>query len=305
MDVRACQGGRREGRGARAGRQGPLHPGDADLPLSRPLDVGPGQVPHPRGGGAGARGAGPDRAGAPPHARRPDRQRGRTEGHRRRDRARSSRPPPSSPRPTPSPIRPSCGRTCWWGREGARGSHGDTMQERQDPPPTPTSRRCHRISWRRSCSATRHAAASSVARHGGASTLLHHALAGPYQFATRVRPAAWIFVDEPELASRPHVSCRTLGMWQPRAMTGTAEDWPISRSRPSWVLRGIIALPTENYDKERKRASMRNVRRSGLWLLDPRRSDLADLRARCQLWLAATAQLSSRSTRSWPRRFPT
>ena len=50
MDVRAVQGGRRRGRRAwcRAGK-GPYHPGDEDLPLSRPLDVRPGQVPHPRG----------------------------------------------------------------------------------------------------------------------------------------------------------------------------------------------------------------------------------------------------------------
>ena len=31
-------------------RQGPVHPRDADLPLSRPLDVRPGEVPHARGG---------------------------------------------------------------------------------------------------------------------------------------------------------------------------------------------------------------------------------------------------------------
>ncbi len=39
-------------------RQGALHPGDADLPLSRPLDVGPGQVSDPRRGPKDARPAG-------------------------------------------------------------------------------------------------------------------------------------------------------------------------------------------------------------------------------------------------------
>jgi hypothetical protein len=42
-----------EGRGDEAvavpRRQGPVHPGDEDLPLSRPFDVRPGQIPHPRG----------------------------------------------------------------------------------------------------------------------------------------------------------------------------------------------------------------------------------------------------------------
>ena len=49
---------RGEGRGRRGGRlvprrQGPVHPGNADLPLPRPFDVGPGEVPHPRGGRQG------------------------------------------------------------------------------------------------------------------------------------------------------------------------------------------------------------------------------------------------------------
>ena len=49
---------RGEGRGRRGGRlvprrQGAVHPGNADLPLPRPLDVGPGEVPHPRGGREG------------------------------------------------------------------------------------------------------------------------------------------------------------------------------------------------------------------------------------------------------------
>ena len=48
-----------EGRRRRGGRlvprrQGPYHPGDEDLPLPRPFDVGPGQIPHPRGSRQGA-----------------------------------------------------------------------------------------------------------------------------------------------------------------------------------------------------------------------------------------------------------
>ena len=62
-------------------RQGAVHPGDDDLPLPRPLDVRPGEVPHPRGGAAYARDAGPDRADPRP-AHRGRRRRGRVEGHR-------------------------------------------------------------------------------------------------------------------------------------------------------------------------------------------------------------------------------
>ena len=68
--------GRRHGRARGEGRrrqggemvprgQRPDHPGDDDLPLSRPLDVRPGEVPHPRGGREGAQRARSDRAGAP------------------------------------------------------------------------------------------------------------------------------------------------------------------------------------------------------------------------------------------------
>ena len=42
------EGGRRARRRARPLGQGPVHPRDEDLPLSRPLDVRPGQVPHAR-----------------------------------------------------------------------------------------------------------------------------------------------------------------------------------------------------------------------------------------------------------------
>jgi hypothetical protein len=63
MDVlrRARRRGRRPWRMVPR-RQRPLHPGDADLPLSRPLDVRPGEVPHRRK--SKMRRARPDRAGA-------------------------------------------------------------------------------------------------------------------------------------------------------------------------------------------------------------------------------------------------
>ena len=57
------QGGRRRGGRLVPGRQGSLHPGNADLPLSRPFDVGPGEIPHPRGGRKGSPRPGPDRTG--------------------------------------------------------------------------------------------------------------------------------------------------------------------------------------------------------------------------------------------------
>jgi len=56
------QGGGREGGGALPGGQGPVHPGDDDLPLPRPFDVGPGQVPHAGRGGEGEVGEGLHRA---------------------------------------------------------------------------------------------------------------------------------------------------------------------------------------------------------------------------------------------------
>ena len=64
MDVRAVKAAGRQGRRLVPRRQGPDHPGDADLPLSRPLDVGPGEVPHARGGREDAHRARSDRAGA-------------------------------------------------------------------------------------------------------------------------------------------------------------------------------------------------------------------------------------------------
>ena len=64
---------RGEGRGRQGGRmvprrQGTLHPGNADLPLPRPFDVGPGEISHPRGGRQGPPRSGPDRAGSQPPA---------------------------------------------------------------------------------------------------------------------------------------------------------------------------------------------------------------------------------------------
>ena len=103
---------RARGRACRAGK-GPYHPRDEDLPLSRPLDVRPGEVPH-QGRGREDAHASTTRSTScakllieQRHADEDDAQgdRPRGEGHRRR-RRRSSR----SNRP--SPIRPSSGPTC-------------------------------------------------------------------------------------------------------------------------------------------------------------------------------------------------
>ena len=55
MDVLNVRAGGRQGRGLCARRQGPLHPGDEDLPLSRPLHVRSGQIPEQGGGRQDAR----------------------------------------------------------------------------------------------------------------------------------------------------------------------------------------------------------------------------------------------------------
>ncbi len=49
MDVVAVKAGGRRGGGALPRRQGAVPAGGEDLPLSRPLDVRPGEIPHPRG----------------------------------------------------------------------------------------------------------------------------------------------------------------------------------------------------------------------------------------------------------------
>ena len=71
MDVRAVKAAGDEAVAWCRDRQGPLHPGDADLSLSRPLDVRSGKVPDARGGREGPPRPGPDRAGPQPPARRP------------------------------------------------------------------------------------------------------------------------------------------------------------------------------------------------------------------------------------------
>ena len=83
--------GRTAGDRARPLGQGSLHPRDADLPLSRPLHVRPGEVPHQGRGHADARGARSDRAGAPASPGELEAVRGRAQGDRRqgaRDRQR-------------------------------------------------------------------------------------------------------------------------------------------------------------------------------------------------------------------------
>ena len=129
MDVRAVKaaGDRVVEVGARGQRA--LHPGDADLPLSRPLDVGPGQVPHARGSARrcarsttrSSRCA--DRA-AGGQARLGEDELKAIDAEIRR---RSSTARPSSRRAIRSPTRASCGPTCCCRRE--RGEVG-----------TPTSR---------------------------------------------------------------------------------------------------------------------------------------------------------------------
>ena len=69
MDVRLVQDAADRAIAACARGQGPLHPRDDDLPLSRPLDVRPGEVPQQGRGHLDARRARPDRAGQEPHPR--------------------------------------------------------------------------------------------------------------------------------------------------------------------------------------------------------------------------------------------
>ena len=97
--------GRRHGRAARcaarrtwpstgSARQGADHARDEDLPLSRPLDARPRQVPQPRGSRRDAREERPDRTLQARHPRRRGRRRGEAQGHREggpRDRRRRRR----------------------------------------------------------------------------------------------------------------------------------------------------------------------------------------------------------------------
>ena len=101
------QEGRRRGDRAGARGQGTLHPRDDDLPLSRALDVGSGQVPLARRGAQRARRSRPDRERAPsPDRSRPGR-RGGPQGDRQGGQGGWSRTPPSSPRTAPSRRPPS------------------------------------------------------------------------------------------------------------------------------------------------------------------------------------------------------
>ena len=84
MDVRAVKAAGEKAVALVPRRQGAVHPRNAHLPLSRPLDVGPGEIPHPRGGAEDAHRARSDRAGARAHAGDQDRERGRAEEDRRR-----------------------------------------------------------------------------------------------------------------------------------------------------------------------------------------------------------------------------
>ena len=65
MDVRAVKAAADKALQHARSRQGPDDPGNADLPLSRPLHVRPGQIPRPGGSAEDARRARPDRAGRP------------------------------------------------------------------------------------------------------------------------------------------------------------------------------------------------------------------------------------------------
>ena len=111
MDVLAVKAAGEKGRRALPRRQGPLHPRGHDLPLPRPLDVGPRQVPHPRGSAGNAREAGRDRACAPDAAERRPCLRGGSQEDRQghqgcRERLRRVRQ-----RKAQSPRSRNCGRT--------------------------------------------------------------------------------------------------------------------------------------------------------------------------------------------------
>ena len=91
MDVRAVKAAADEAHRLVPRRQRPDHSGNDDLPLSRPLDVGSGQIPHQGGSRQGAHRARSDRAGPQAAARQEMGERRRAEedrcgGSRRRQR---------------------------------------------------------------------------------------------------------------------------------------------------------------------------------------------------------------------------
>ena len=83
MDVRAVKAAGEKRREMVPRGQWSLHPGNADLPLSRPLDVRSGKIPDPRRGGKSSQRTRPDRAGPPSHSRKEMGERGRDEEGRR------------------------------------------------------------------------------------------------------------------------------------------------------------------------------------------------------------------------------
>ena len=112
MDVTGGEGRRGAGRRALPDRQGSLHPGDEDLPLSRPLHERPGEVPDAGGGRRGAQDPRPHRACRGPAGEERLGRRGRAEGHRRRGEAHRRRRRGVSPAPARSRIRPSSTPMC-------------------------------------------------------------------------------------------------------------------------------------------------------------------------------------------------
>ena len=83
MDVRAVKAAGDEAVAWCRDGKGPYHPGNADLSLSRPFDVGSGEISHPRGSRQGPSRSGSDRAGSQPAAGGRDERAG-IEGDRRR-----------------------------------------------------------------------------------------------------------------------------------------------------------------------------------------------------------------------------
>ncbi len=107
MDVRAVKAAGDKAVAWCPRRQGAVHSRNADLPLSRPLDVGPGEVPHARGSAGHARASRPDRPRAGAHPCAWVRHRGRTEEDRgcRADRiVAAAEAAQQAPEPDPSEL---------------------------------------------------------------------------------------------------------------------------------------------------------------------------------------------------------